>query len=352
MDSLFEYFSQIINLKSSPFEEKIVRLTETSLSVVIAYNLIKPQANKSSVRVPACFMKYLPDVTKEINPLTADRAENFVYESFFWIKKICRNPESLNYSNSIHLLLLMMTLIINCSKVVKDESFKEIEESVTIIGEYVGKKFPMKVLALMKGICKTLKDLLSSSEKMATQGILFEEFPVVKVEIKTSKAAVERNLEECDREWLNFQWKLAQRMIAKRTILRCYRKKVNKHNKTKSPENSVTLMRFLTLSFEEKNFTHLTEFFTSYGFFSEQIGLIEYLCHDVLRTFYKNPLENSLDFHYLNKQSVYVLGVYQDLKSSILEYINKNNQKTLFEEFVKIKIKTAQQSKTHIKHLS
>ena len=96
-------------------------------------------------------------------------------------------------------------------------------------------------------------------------------------------------------------------------------------------------MRFLTLSFEEKNFTHLTEFFTSYGFFSEQIGLIEYLCHDVLRTFYKNPLENSLDFHYLNKQSVYVLGVYQDLKSSILEYINKNNQKTLFEEFVKTK---------------
>lgn len=337
VDSLFEYFSQIINLKSSPFEEKIIRLTETSLSVVIAYNLIKPQANKSYVRVPANFMKYLPDVTREINALTADRAENFVYESFFWIKKICRNPESLNYSNSIHLLLLMITLIINCPKVVKDDTFKEIEESITIIGDYVGKKFPIKALAQMKGMCKTLKDLLTSSEKMANQGIFFEEFPVEKVEIKTSKMAVERNLEECDREWLNFQGKLAQRMIAKRTILRCYRKKVNKHKKTKVPENSVTLMRFLTLSFEEKNFTHLTEFFTSYGFFSEQIGLIEYLCHDVLRTFYKNPLENSLDFHYLNKQSVYVLGVYQDLKSSILEYINKNNQKTLFEEFIKTK---------------
>ena len=337
VECFFEYFSQIINLKSAPFEEKLIRLTETSLSATLAYNLMKPQNNKSFIRIPTVFLKYLPDLTKEINPLTVDRSENLIYEIFFWIKKICRFPENLNYRNTIHIVNLIMTLIINCNKAMKDESFKEIEESVSSLQEYVGKKTVIKSLTTLKGMCKSFKDLVNSSEKMASQGKIFEEFTIEKVEVKTSKEAVERNLEECDREWLNFQGKIAKRMIAKRIILRFYRKKTAKHKKIKTPENSMVLLRFLAVSFEEKDYNNLIDFFTHYSFFSEQIGLIELLCHDVLRTFYKNPLENSLDFHYLNKQSVYILGVYQDLKMSILEYIKKNNQKILFEEFVKTK---------------
>ena len=337
VDCVFEYIAKIINSNRAPFEEKIIRLTETSLSIIMAYSLYKTSNYKSYIVIPSKLKKYLPKNLNEINPLTKQRVENLVYEQFFWIKKLCSLAEKLHRSNTVRIAMILMTLIINLKTEINNEVFKEISECVESLFIYT-QKYTIKIVSTLKNLCKSIKDITESAEKMVNSGNMFEKYPLEKIEISSSKAIIDKNFEDCDREWLNLHGKIANRINSKRTILRYYRKKSNiKVKKLKNPENSTILLRFLRLSFEEKFYGNLIDFFKNYAFISEHITSIESLAHDVLKTFYKNPIENSLDFHFLNRQNVYVLGIYQDLKNSIVDYMEKNNQKILFDNFVKIK---------------
>ena len=339
IECLFEYLSQTFNLKSSPFEEKATRLTEAAISIIFGYNLMKNPKKMSSVFIPSAFMKYLPENINEMNPLTQERADDLIYETFFWIKKLCMQTDDLSYSNAFHMMMVLMTLIINLKGAIKDEVYKEISKAVEILHQDT-MEHSISELTSLKNSCKTLKDLTIAADKMVEKKALFEGYPLETIEIQNSKDGIfEKNAENCEREWMNFQIKRAERITSKRIILKYYRNKPKKQKKIKNPENSIILLRFLSCSFDEKLYKNLVDFFKSYSFISEQISPIENLTHDVIKTFYKHPLENSLDFHYLNKQSIYILAVYQELKNSILDYMQSKNQKVLFEEFVKMKKK-------------
>lgn len=336
IEAIYTYISKIINAKIEhvPLEEKAIKFIDAALVLMVAYKKTNFKTQEESIFILKPLASYISDNYDDFNPITDEQINNLVFEAFYWIKKMlsfiasCEKNIIFNSFRTInYLFMTLVSLIINLRNSIDQDIYNEINETIKIIANLPIVKKIHGFQTFMKSLTK-LEEVKNYSEKNASK-----EFTLFTFTVKNAESdKVQNNLIACDQEWTKFT-QIATNKEKKKEILEKSSQK--KAITIVSNFNSILFKRFLSLYFNGKENNELIQLFEkSPDLLIEQINFIENQSNDVIKTFFSSVLENSLDFHNINRQSVQIVSLYRTFYASLDNYRVSSNQKVLFDELI------------------
>ena len=292
--------------------------------------------------------------------------EDYFYECFYWIKKFVLKEKviSLEDLNKVEdlsnlyvyerILLIIFTFIINFKDNISKKLLEIISEVLTSI--YLPSFLMNKINKLNKA--KNFWNFISNIKEKSqikilidiifdnkTKNLLIDIFPYEKfseLEVKCNSKQIDANYIDCDSLWLIDNWKIAQRIMAKK-ILKNFiinKKKLIRKRIEKKKSNAIILTS-LSMSIKrlisKEYIISLIPFFINNGFCLEIFIIIDEIKEEILKGYYKFNISNSIDFHYIILQLMFLSKKLEEYNTFLRENIDKNDSKIFLVEFVKVK---------------
>ena len=274
--------------------------------------------------------------------------EDYLYEIFYWIEKIVSlnfsDFNDINYGYHVYerLLLLIFTTLINLKKMEK-RTIEIIEKLFNNLSlpPYIMNLFKYGDTQIWQNFLNissyksSIKEISNHIFNFKNKTLIFDLFNdesdcvnFFEISFEKNNEIYDENYNLCNISYLNDNWNLAKRILAKKTIQKFFKKKKKEIKARITTKNLITPQEIKSFSsiflrMIDRNFVWdcLFSFYINHDIIAKNFSMINNIKNRIFSIYYQNLKKNSLDFHFLISKADEISFIQKKFEKIILENI-------------------------------